>query len=232
MDFLLSRRQITGLLAHAKNLVGRKYLKQILVGLATVALLAVGTVSYRAYISHKRQVAIELFKDCADLYKKALSSEQADQWLEVEAAAKAGLLKSGLTGLKPYFLMYQAQALHHQNKSTEAQALVKQALDGLLTSSPVYTLYAVTYALTLVDSNQAPVALELLKKLADNPKTTNRDLALFYLGEIYNRQGQADLAKLAFQTLVKDFKITEEVEFGFNQESAWVRPAEERLTYL
>lgn len=238
MDFLLSRRQLNGLVAHIKTklsskiLLTAKYRKLILVSLIALLGLTAGTISYRYYINYKRAAALELFSECADLYKKALSSDKADQWVEVEAAAKAGLLKSGQTGLTPYFLMYQAQALKNQNKLSEAQVLVKQALDSLSSSSQIYALYAVAYALTLVDSNQTAEALALLKKLADNPKTKQRDIVLFYLGEIYNREGQTDLAKTTFELLVKEFKIAEQVEYGFNQESGWVRPAMERLSYL
>ncbi len=238
MDFLLSKRQLHGLVAHLKTkfsskvLLAAKYRKLLLASSAALILLTIGGVSYKYYLNSKRQSALELFSECADLYKKALNSEKVDQWVEVEAAAKAGYQQAGQTGLTPYFLMYQAQALKNQNKLPEAQALVKRALDSLSTSSPVYALYAVAYAITLVDSDQAPAALELLKKIADNPKAKQRDIVLFYLGEIYNRVGQADLAKTTFELLVKDFKITEKVEYGFNQESAWVKPAEERLSYL
>lgn len=244
MDFLLSRRQIKGMWAHFKAqvtsqiLVNSKQRKQILVGLVVILFLAVGTVSYKYYLSSKRQAALELLQECAELYKNAANSDnkdnknKAEQWVELEAAAKAGLLKAGLTGYKAYFLMYQAQALQNQNKLPEAQQLIKQALASLSSSSPVYALYTVAYALTLVDNKQVSEALELLKKIADNPKASNRDLVLFYLGEIYNREGQVELAKAAYQALIKDFKIIDKTEYGFNQESAWIRPAEERLTYL
>lgn len=242
MDFLLSRRQLKGLLAHLKSQITGKFLvnpkqrKLILAGLLTSIVLVVGAISYKYYLNHKRQAAFELIQECAELYKKALNSDsknsKVDQWIELEAAAKAGILQAGQTGYTAYFLMYQAQALKNQDKLSEAQALVKQALDQLSSSSPVYALYTVAYALTLVDSKQATMALELLKKIADNAKADNRDLVLFYLGEIYNREGQVDLAKTAYQLLIKDFKLTDKPEYGFNQESAWVRPAEERLTYL
>lgn len=238
MDFLLSRRQLNGLIAHIKTKISSKialtakYRKLILVSLIALLGLTVSTVSYKYYVNYKRAAALELFSECAELYKKALSDEKVDQWVEVEAAAKAGYQQAGQTGLTPYFLMYQAQALKHQNKLSEVQALVKQAFDSLSSSSPVYALYAVAYAITLVDSNQTAQALELLKKLADDSKTKQRDLVLFYLGEIYNREGQTDLAKATFELLVKEFKIAEQVEYGFNQESGWVRPAMERLSYL
>lgn len=190
---------------------GLQLLSSVVLGLV---LVSAGFAGYHWYSLHRTQQAHTIFAQCMQEFERALSSDDASLWTDVERAFATGYKSYPRTAIAPYFLAFQAEALIHQDKQEEARVLFADAVKKISKSSPLYYLYATKLALMNMDT-------QLLTKLADDHKNSYRDMALYYLGYCAFVANDRDTAEKTWARLVREQ----------GNSSVWANLAQAKLEY-
>lgn len=181
------------------------YTKEFIIAGCAVGLSAVGMYWYHDYgIRKQEQAQIALSQTIAELYNQ--KNDQAAQ--DAALAAKTAYRTYNSTSLAPYFLMLEAEAQLQQNNIKEALILLQDALKGMGTKSPFYSLFKIKQARIQLDSDDLSLQTQgfnELKALAEDAANKQRDEALYYLGEYYASHGDALKAHEAWQKLINEF---------------------------
>lgn len=178
---------------------------KVFAAIAGFFVLAIG--AYGAYSwqrTAQERDALYAFLEAYELYDAAVQADSAEQarehmlWSETEASFEQGYKRFSGTRIAPFFLLFQARALAHQKKVSDAVVVMNSLLQLIGTSHPLHDLYAVTCAAMQIDSPDSAdqaVGLASLEQLARDTACKARDAALFYLTEYYAAQSQFDKAQ-------------------------------------
>ncbi len=235
MDFLADNKDFKNILANIGNFFNEKWVRFSLLLILLASVLSAGFFWYKSSVNSKQSVARKLFEESVSAYDRALMSSESKNWIEAEAAFKAGNIQAGNSSLAPYFLIYEAQTLFQQDKFSEGLSLFKKALSKLSKSSPFYNQYQVTYSLALLDSEDSKdnkQGEELLKKLAYSKSNKSRDLALYYLAEYYDSIDNTKESHKVFKDLIKDFLNSKKKVTWKGEISPWAKLAQARMQNL
>ncbi len=202
--------------------------------LALAVVVGIGIWGYTIYSAHAEQKAHAAFADCINEYEQAFSGQEP--WAKVERLAQLGYDNHSRSHMAPYFLALQAEALIHQSKYADAHSVFATLMSKLSSSSPLYGVYAIKYALLCLDAcdtakcatdnTMQKQGLALLQKIAYDTNITVRDQALYYLGLYYNTHNAPDKARETWTAAV------ELLNNGQMAGSPWATLAQEKLHYV
>lgn len=224
----------------------QEYQKQLIAGIAAVAILVGGVFGYFYYIetretsAHRAMVnALEYFdakitkpgENSTDEFdfidKKEFATEQ-EKWEKVaDVFGKAYLSNSG-SGIASLFLAYQADALAKINKKDDAIALLNKVV-GLLSNAELKSYYQVKLALMQMDSekkDEVEKGISILKSISIKDGNVANDTALFRLGQYYWYEKNFTEARNYWNQLL--------LKFGTKTKypSPWVSVAKEKLELI
>lgn len=179
----------TTFLDQAASWLGLKNDKQVIylgVFVLLVGLGAGGYFGYKYFSNKKAAQAHSAFQDSLNEFNKMLQIDtKAQKWDSVVRIFDAAYQKYSGTSMGPYLLAYKAQALVYDNKLDEAIKTMSTVVNSLKQKSPLYYLYAIKLALMKTDSKDAKTKADgekELDNLANDPKNTQRDEAIYYAG--------------------------------------------------
>lgn len=171
--------------------------KWYVLGGGLIVLLAGGFYGYRSYMVQRNAEAFGALGHYVERYLKNDADKKDvarldDGALALEAQSFAG------TAAAPYFSSYEAQDLLNQGKIAEAAVVLKKAVSGMPSSSPLTALYKVKLALVQLDVDDQAVrdeGMSILQKIADDTKSPAWDAAVYYLGRYAWVKGDVEAAK-------------------------------------
>ena len=144
----------------------------ILVGVGLVAGLTWwGYSSYRGTVNEKAQLALAVR---LDQFEKVVAAKDAtaEQWQAIAQGLSADFSEHKSSDLAPFFLTFEAEALHRAGKAADAIALLNKALDQMGAGNPLYYLYKIKAVLLAQDTKQ-------LQELAADVRNPHRGYALY-----------------------------------------------------
>jgi len=185
----------------------------IVVGLAVVGYG--GFYAYRWHTARREATAQKMFSEALTLYDRAFVDPK--QWLDVEGAFSLGYENNSSSRLAPFFQLFQADALIHQDKRSEAIALMETAIRALPSDSALLPPYQVKLALVKIDADDTTVqagGLKALQGLAANKDNDAQEMAAYYLGMHYWGADDIKQARATWQGLAKLQKDGKPSPFG------------------
>lgn len=198
----------------------------LLIGVPLFCLLGgVGYFFYSFYARDQQERAQLAFSQT--MHEIQQSHKNAELWPNAELAAKTGYRTYKSTSFGPYFLMLESQAALAQGNMQDGYKLLAEAVRQMGTSSPLYYLNAIKLALVKLDVDDITVqneGFQELEKLAYDNNNTQRDEALYYLGDYYMNHGDTPKALHVWQELKKDFSSTQSTSA-----SPWTLLAEDKI---
>jgi tetratricopeptide (TPR) repeat protein len=204
-----------------------KYAKQTAFAALAAGLIAAGYYGHRWYRVNQEQSAQQLFSHNVEEFERALEEGKKDDWANVESLFKLGYDQYSHSALAPFFLIYQAQAMLKQGKSTQAFQTIDTAVQQMSADSPLADVYKASIALMRIDSNDKETqeaGISQLQALADTPLSTGFDIASYYLGLYYMTQNNENKAKEIWQKLIDSQK--DQPKMG---QSPWAKLAQQKL---
>jgi hypothetical protein len=214
----------------------RRYMYTL--SLAAIAMLVLGAFfwGYRYYAGQQEKNAQKTLASCIKLYEEAAGANGTPaSWSIVETSCKRGHEEYAKSGLAPYFLSYQAEALIKQNKIDDAIVVMTQMVNSLSKNSPLYYIYATKLALVQTDASDASVkaaGLKSLEELAVDTKNKQRDEALYYVGLYHWHHNDTAKAKEAWQQLAELPRLEDAPAQGQENASPWMQLVAERLNVI
>lgn len=153
--------------------------KQLYAGATVLIAAALAGATWYGYTWYKNNLEHTAYKDLAEsidgFIKTRDNAEGPSKWVDVERGFAAGAARNTSSKLHPYFLVYEADALHEQGKQKEAIVLMDKAVHALARTNPLYYLYALKSALMKIDTSdealqkQGRQELSTLAQDAANP---------------------------------------------------------------
>jgi len=199
--------KVVGADLSALSLFNNRYIQTVL----TVILLGLMSggmyFGYSVYRLHKNKEAQKILSVCLEEYMRAMNGA-VELWPTVEMNCQLGYDQHKGSSLAPYFLAVKIKALVYQGKHDEVQKLTDVMMRDFSPSSPLYHIYQIQEALIQIDSDDVSVmqkGLDTLKRLSEDKKSDNRDLALYYLGLYHWSHNQVADAQDLWQELVDQF---------------------------
>lgn len=165
----------------------------ILVGVGVVAGLTWwGYSTYRVTVNEKAQLALAVR---LDQFEKVAAAKDAaaEQWQAVAQGLSTDFNEHKSSDLAPFFLTFEAEALHRAGKAADAIALLNKALDTMGVSNPLYYLYKIKAVLLAQDAQQ-------LQELAADVHNPHRGYALY---EVWHQAWVAGNREAAAAALTK-----------------------------
>ncbi|HVX01378.1 MAG TPA: hypothetical protein VHA52_13225 [Candidatus Babeliaceae bacterium] len=180
-------------------------LKYIIAALVIVIALGGAGALYYRYHRGLVQKAQATFSQAFANYQKALQSDNAQEWAQLEELWKVNYQNHRSTLFAPYFLAFQADAALHQGKQEQALRLMDDALINM-SKDGLYYVYAIKRALMQIDSGQAKLqtkGVQNLTALAEDKHIPQQDEAIYYLGYTAWTQQQPQKAQQIWSALLK-----------------------------
>ncbi|MBU1008181.1 tetratricopeptide repeat protein [Candidatus Dependentiae bacterium] len=223
----------------------KEYQNYLLVAIGVTMLLVGGTYGYSYYkVSREERAyramvtAFEYFdapiksgeakeKDLSFLGKKEFSSAN-EKWEKVALVFKKAYEDHGNSGIAPFFLAFQVEALINLGNIPEAIKLLREVI-RLLTNKESKDYYQSKLALLLTDTKNdknIQEGLAMLKKIALDDESVAHDLSLFHLGNYYWCHKQFTEARNYWNQLVLKYGKDEKYA------SPWVSAAMSRLRLI
>ncbi len=190
--------------------------KQVLIGVAGIAILVTATVGYVFYKRHVREQAHKDLLQALRYYDGVVGkmsyadaatvsfASEAEKWQKTEQLFKEGYEAYKGTDLGSMFLAYQSESLLHLGKFDEALKVLSSAVVQM-NDAAVKDFYRVKLALMLLDSGKEidkQQGLGLLKKIADDTQSVANEAALYQLGSYYWYEKKFEEAKNYWQMLL------------------------------
>lgn len=194
-------------------MIFQKNLRELAVAGALILSLGLIAGGYYWYRSATNQKAQALLAQCLEEYERALYTNEAHMWHDVQMASSQGYERSKSSDLAPFFKSIQADAFYAQDKKEEALEALSAAVDAMSTSSPLYYLYATKLALMEYDYKGSS---ERLMALAQNTKNPYKDMAQYYVGYYLLAQDKQIEARAYWKDLLQ-------------QNSVWAQQAQAQL---
>jgi hypothetical protein len=212
------------MMTRVKNFVEENRLSVLAIPVVGI-LAGVGYYCYSIYNRSFQERAQMVFSQSLQELRHA--EKDAEQWPNVELAAKTGYRSYKSSAFGPYFLVLESQAAVAQGNMQAAISLLEEALKQMGSGSLLYWLYKTKLARMKLDSDDASFQTDgykELEKLASDKKNTMRDEALYCLGEYYMGQGERDRALKLWQELIREFSSQKDFSA-----SPWSLLADEKL---
>lgn len=200
-----------------------KYTNWAIIFLVLAGILGASWFGYSWYVRRYEQVAHKDLAESIDEYhRKLYLSIGQQEWQDIEVAFATGASRHKSSKLYPYFLAYQADALIHQAKYTEAIEVMNKMLKSLSSKQPLYYLYAIKRALMKIDAGDVmqKEGLAELEQLAQNTENPFQEMALYRLGLAQLHQGDRSQADKTWKLLLSKAQPT----------SGWYQLALPRVT--
>jgi len=193
----------------SSKLIGlaRQYQTQLTWVLTAVVVLAVAFSGFRLYLIRSENSAAALLDRSVDKYlaaKSSLGPEQAYQQVSADFERlldKYGSRQSGRLGRLIY-----ASICYDAGKYKSATELYRAALEDFREEWPLIAgeiLGSLGYSCEQL--KDTPGAIQYFEKLVTAPGTFLKADALYQLGLLYGRQGQADKSRQMFARIVDDY---------------------------
>ena len=199
---------------------------QLLINILFVAVILGGGswYGYRYYSLQKEEAATTILDDCLNEYQTAAQGKTS--WATVTAMCEAGYEKYKNSGIAPYILAVEIDALLHDQKNEEALKVLERMIASLAHESPLRAPYQLKYALLKMDMLQekmndpqfSEAGLQELQALAYDTKNMYADAALYYLGLYYFSNENEEKAREVWKTLITNYD-THSAEL---EKSPWV----------
>lgn len=205
----------------------QRFFRETAVAVVIVVVTIFAMWGYRAYRLRKEAAEQIALAQGIQACHEAETGESI-QWEQAELLLQNGYEQHKHGKLAPFFLVFMADAQARQNKTTEAIATLKEAIEALPSDSPFVNLYKIKYALMrkdLPDKADQEAGLAELRNLAYVQENINRDCALYYLGLHYWVLDDLAQAKTIWQELIE---LVSTYEKGFGA-SPWGKLAQEKL---
>jgi hypothetical protein len=222
----------------------KKYVRESLMGLALLALVAA---SYCGYLWYQKQQNAKAFVALVEVSKayeqaagkareKAREKQSADSssenpWEDVQVLLEAVAAAHSGSSLAPFFTIYQSQlALDANHDFDTACTLMEKALRGLPKDSAYYDMFHVKHMKMLLDSPMQDVrdkAVVELGKIGADATNYCAPEVLGTLAAYHVFHGNMDQAIAAWKTLAEMNQSNESLI-----KSPWVSQAQEKLKTL
>ena len=195
-----------------------KYVKEVLIALLAVGLLAGGYSAFQWYKKRQNVQAFAALVEISKAYENALTAAQNQQnlpedqrtenpWEDVQLLLEALSSANKGSSLSPLFVFYQAElALKQEGDYDKACKLMEKGIDQLSKSSVYYDMFNLKRIKMLLDSpqeNVAKAAVADLQLIAGNKNNYYYQDALHTLGMFQAAQGNMPAAIEAWTNLVK-----------------------------
>jgi len=206
-----------------------KYMRTIL--MACCLLIVVGGIGfgYHWYRTSYNQNAHMALAEAIELFDRADKESKTDLWDETDRALSQGYSDYTRSSLAPYFLAFQAQVALRRNDAhaipAKARDLLQKALQEMSSSMPFYEIYRVQLARMNADSGIKELeeaGSTSLKEIANDAKSSERGMALYYIGLRPFETGDREQAVLLWAPLFKDADFVD---------SLWAQMAQAKLDY-
>ena len=197
----------------------KKYVKEALIGVATLILMSA---SYFGYAWYQKRQNIQAFAGLVEIsksYEQALTKarEQAslpadtqkeNPWEDTQLLLEAIASANSGSSLSPFFVIYQAQlALEAEGDYDKACTLMEQGIRGLSKKSVYYDMFNMKRIKMLLDSpmqNIRDKAVQELEKVAAQKDNYYAQEALSTLAAYQAFHGNMDGAIQAWTTLAQE----------------------------
>ncbi len=157
--------------------------------------------------TQNRRMMQMAFFDCSQAADKSTAGDIAS----IEYAKRLiddAIAQYGTSSYGSFFHLLNADLHLKQDDHAGAVSAVKQARQEIAQTSPLSGLVGLRYALMLLDSTVATEqeqGVQELQTLANNEQNTHRDAALFYVGYYHWVKDDVDQARVAWNTLVREY---------------------------
>ena len=196
----------------------KKYVKESLIGVATLVLVGFG---YFGYAWHQKRLNVQAFAGLVEIsksYEQALTKAREQQslpadapkenpWEDTQLLLEAIASANSGSSLSPFFVVYQAElALHADNDFDKACKLMDKAVYGLSKNSVYYDMFTMKRIKMLLDSPMQDVrdkAAQELEKVAAEKNNYYGQEALWTLAAYQSFHGNMDAAIQAWTTLAQ-----------------------------
>jgi len=212
-----------------ESIFGRnfKYGKEITGAVLAALLASAGYFGYRWYSVHQEEVAQQLFAHNVEEFDRVMQEGKKEDWANIESLFKLGYEQYSGTGLAPFFLVYQSQAMLKQEKHKEAFDVFESAVNKMKSDAPLTGVYKTSLALMRLDSQDQTmreVGLKDLENLTKDSMSTSYDIASYYLGLYYMTNNDSAKATEIWQKLIDSQKIVAKAG-----QSPWAMMAQQKL---
>lgn len=166
-------------------------------------------------------------EDILDLDSELFTTEK-EKWTKVEAEFKKGYQNNKSSGIAPFFLAYQSEALLNLGKLNDAIDVLKNAVK-MMDSSSAKTYYEVKLALMKLDSGNSDMineGLNTLKTISLEEKNSAHAMVLYRLGEHFWYAKNYNEAKNYWNQLILKYGKTAK------QPSWWAQKANQKLKLI
>ncbi len=184
-----------------------RYAKYAIIVIALAGLSYGGLHVYRYYIYKREASAQKIFVQCLKELDNARSGTRS--WYDVEVIFKTGYNQNANSKLAPYFLTFEAEALHNQGKDKEAIKVFNEGLEKISKDSDLYGIYQTKLSIMKLDMKDEALQKEgvaQLEKIAclhqKCEPSSGMLLALYTLGSYYWEKNHIEKAKDIWQKLV------------------------------
>jgi tetratricopeptide (TPR) repeat protein len=201
------------------------YKKEVLYGVAGVALLSCAGVGYHYYWKHAQAAAHKDFSRALLVCdapvvpgsKKVVTEDMmqfgsdAEKWQHVAKLMEETYAKHKGSTIGGIIRAHQADALLQLGKVAQALPLLEEAV-AAIPSEQLKEFYKVKLALVKLDSGDAKIAqagLAELKKLAENANSFAHENALYYIGEYFWAQKDYAQARNYWQQYMVKYSVKE-----------------------
>lgn len=204
-----------------------KYTRALLMACGLLIVLAGIGFGYRWYRSSYNQRAHAALAEAIELFDRANKDSTTSLWDETDRALAQGYSDYSGSSLAPYFLAFQAQvALQKIPENVEkARELLQKALKNMSADMPFYGIYVIQLARMKSDSGIQDLedeGIKTLQDVANNQKSSERGMALYYLGLRPFEAGDREQAIMMWTPLFKEADLAN---------SFWSQIAQAKLDY-
>jgi len=166
-------------------------------------------------------------EDVLDLDAEFFTTEK-EKWTKVESEFKKGYQNNKSSGIAPFFLAHQAEALVNLGRLSDAIDVLKNAVK-MMDSSSTKTYYEVKLALMKLDSGNPDMineGLNTLKTISLEERNSAHAMVLYRLGEHFWYAKNNNEAKNYWNQLVLKYGKTSK------QPSWWAQKANQKLKLI
>jgi hypothetical protein len=180
-----------------------------IIALGVGILCVIGWLIYGWYETRENQAAYQDLLEAVDGFQVAALSKAPDRtWQDLERLFSRGAQSHKHSSLYPYFVLYNAEVLLHQDKAEQALPLFDSALARLKKHDLFGAQAHIKRALIKLD--MADQALKTqgekeLEELIADLKNPVRDMALYHSGYRFWLQGDVKQAEQRWKMLAAQF---------------------------
>jgi len=231
-------RNISSHYVSFQNHFSAKYAKEVLIGVAVLAILAGGYFLNVKYVQSREERAFVALSEVIESFTQSQQAtqdldSQKDQekiqqaWADTEMLLDALHKEHMSSRLAPFFLVFKSQIMVEKDHNLEgSMKILDEALSQMPKNSELTSLFQMKRIKMGFDSDKEELqkqALADLTKIVQDAKNPSFEEALYLLGVYYLYAGDIEKSQEAFKHLVDSADNSAVVK------SPWVKQAREKL---